>query len=126
MTKRTLAAAGAILSGIGVALGAFGAHALRPRVSIDLLGVFETGVRYQMYHGLALLALAAWYDNLNPRSAGRVGWLFILGTTIFSGSLYLMVVTAFPALGAVTPIGGVLLLSGWLILALSLTGKTTR
>lgn len=123
MTRRNLAAAGAFLSGVGVALGAFGAHALRNRVAANLLDTFETGVRYQMYHGLALLALAALYDNLTPTAAQRVGWLFVSGTMIFSGSLYLLVLMALPWFGAITPIGGVLMLLGWLILAGSLIRK---
>lgn len=126
MTRRNLAAAGAILSGVGVALGAFGAHALRDSVAVNLLDTFETGVRYQMYHGLALLALAALYDNLTPTAAKSVGWLFVLGTMIFSGSLYILVLTALPQFGAITPIGGVLMLFGWLILAGSLIRKLSR
>ena len=96
-------------------LGAFGAHGLKGRLSPDMLAVFETGVRYQMYHALALLALAA----LAPRFdvGGLTGWLFVGGIVLFSGSLYLLAFTGVRVLGAVTPLGGVCFLAGWALLA---------
>jgi uncharacterized membrane protein YgdD (TMEM256/DUF423 family) len=113
-------AGGASLAGLGVALGAFGAHALRASVSPQLLATFETGVRYQMYHGLGLLALA-WAVGRWPavRLAPAV-WLLVGGTVVFSGSLYLLVLTGHRWLGAVTPIGGVALIAGWGYLAFKL------
>ena len=111
----------AALSGaLSVALGAFGAHALEARLSADLLGTFETGVRYQFYHTLALLAVVVaivrWPASNLPVIAG---WLFIAGIVVFSGSLYLLVMTGTRWLGAITPIGGVAFIAGWLLLALA-------
>jgi uncharacterized membrane protein YgdD (TMEM256/DUF423 family) len=110
---------GALSGMIGVAAGAFGAHALRERLAPDLLAVFETAARYQMYHALALLAVA-WATSRWPGStAVWAGWLFAAGTLIFSGSLYALALTGIRWLGAVTPIGGLCLLAGWLCLALA-------
>jgi uncharacterized membrane protein YgdD (TMEM256/DUF423 family) len=115
---RAFALAGALSAFIAVAAGAFGAHALRPRLAPDLLVVFETGARYQMYHALALLAVA-WAANHWPGTPLRVaGWLFIGGTLLFSGSLYLLALTGVRWLGAVTPLGGLLFLAGWAALAI--------
>ena len=101
---------GALLAGTGVALGAFGAHALKAALSPAMLEVFETGVRYQMYHGLGLLALGA-LPAFQSRS--RAPGLLLAGTCVFSGSLYLLSFTGLKWLGAITPIGGVLMLAGW-------------
>ena len=104
---------GALSAGIAVAAGAFGAHALRARVEPRLLEVFETGARYQMYHALALL-FVAWLAERSVGSAVPVaGWAFVLGTVLFSGSLYAMALTGRTWLGAVTPLGGVAFLVGW-------------
>lgn len=108
---------GAASGFIGVAAGAFGAHALKARLSADLLATFEVGVRYQLVHALALLAVA-WAATRWPGAATTAaGICFVAGTLVFSGSLYLLVLTGQRWLGAVTPIGGVLLLAGWLALA---------
>lgn len=104
---------------LAVAAGAFGAHALRARLSPELLGAFETGARYQMYHALALLAVgwaAVQWPGPLPRAAG---WLFVLGTVLFSGSLYALALSGARWLGAVTPLGGVAFLAGWVCLALA-------
>lgn len=108
------------LSGfIGVAAGAFGAHALRSRLDPGMHEVFETAARYQMYHALALVA-AAWACARWPGPAAAVaGWSFVVGTLLFSGSLYGMALTGQRALGIVTPFGGVAFLAGWLALALA-------
>lgn len=112
-------AAGAIAAAIAVTLGAFGAHALKSRVTEDLLSVFETGVRYQMYHALALLAVA-WAATRWPGSLpNAAGWLFTLGIVLFSGSLYLMTFTGVRWLGAITPAGGLCLILGWITLAMA-------
>lgn len=104
---------------LGVALGAFGAHALRARLEPDLLAIFETGVRYQLYHVVGLLA-AAWAIHLGGQGAARAaGWLFVIGTVIFSGSLYALALSGVRWLGAITPVGGVAFLAGWLFLAWS-------
>ena len=106
------------LSGfLAVALGAFGAHWLKSRIGPDMLAIFEVGVRYQMYHALALLTVA-WAPTRWPGtvlSAG--GWLFVAGTVIFSGSLYALSLTGVRWLGAITPLGGLAFMAGWLCLA---------
>ncbi|MCU0950766.1 MAG: DUF423 domain-containing protein [Burkholderiaceae bacterium] len=108
---------GAASGAIAVAAGAFGAHGLKARVTPDLLVVFETAARYQMYHALALLAVA-WAVSRWPgwRTRGA-GWCFVAGTLIFCGSLYALVGSGVRALGAITPVGGVLFIAGWLLLA---------
>lgn len=113
---------GALSAGLSVAAGAFGAHALRARVEPRLLEVFETGARYQMYHALALLAVG-WVLSRTPSALGTAaGWLFVAGTLLFSGSLYAMTFTGIRALGAITPIGGVCFIAGWVCLALAARG----
>ncbi|WP_407570211.1 DUF423 domain-containing protein [Deinococcus altitudinis] len=102
---------GALLAGTGVAFGAFGAHSLRTALGPAMLEVFETGVRYQMYHGLGLLALGALPTF--QKGTGRAPTLLLAGTLVFSGSLYLLSFTGVKWLGAITPIGGVLMLAGW-------------
>ena len=104
---------------LAVALGAFGAHGLRQRLSPDMLAIFETGVRYHVYHALALLAVA-WVADKNPESfANAAGWTFTLGIVVFSGSLYILSISGIRWLGAVTPLGGVALLVGWALLFLA-------
>lgn len=105
--------AGAVSAFIGVAAGAFGAHALKSRLQPDLLAVFEVGVRYQMYHALALIA-AAWIAGRWPGGAATTaGMLFIVGTLLFSGSLYVLSLTGIRWLGAITPLGGLAWLAAW-------------
>lgn len=109
--------AGAVSAFIGVAAGAFGAHALKSRLPPDLLAVFEVGVRYQMYHAFALIA-TAWIVGRWPGGvASTAGLLFIVGTVLFSGSLYLLSFTGIRWLGAITPIGGLAWLAAWACLA---------
>jgi uncharacterized membrane protein YgdD (TMEM256/DUF423 family) len=108
----------AALSGaLAVALGAFGAHSLRDRLADSLLGTFETGVRYQMYHALALLAVALLMARGEASLLVLAGWLFVAGTVLFSGSLYLIALGGQRWLGAVTPFGGLAFIAGWLLLA---------
>ena len=108
---------GAISAFIGVAAGAFGAHALKARLSPDLLAVFEVGVRYQMYHALGLIA-CAWAVTRWPGTlAAAAGWLFVAGIVVFSGSLYALALTGTRWLGAITPLGGLAFLAGWVCLA---------
>jgi uncharacterized membrane protein YgdD (TMEM256/DUF423 family) len=105
---------------LAVAAGAFGAHALRARLSPASLAVFETGARYQMYHALALLAVA-WASARWPGPLPQwAGWLFVAGTVLFSGSLYTLALTGVRWLGAITPMGGVAFLTGWICLLLSI------
>ncbi|MDZ7779709.1 MAG: DUF423 domain-containing protein [Gemmatimonadota bacterium] len=109
---------GATLAGLAVALGAFGAHALRASLGADDLATFETGVRYHMYHALALLAVA-WAAARWPAATSLTvaGWSFVVGVLVFSGSLYLLVLTGQRWLGAVTPLGGLAFLLGWILFA---------
>jgi uncharacterized membrane protein YgdD (TMEM256/DUF423 family) len=110
---------GAVSAMIAVAAGAFGAHALRARLSPEYLAIFETAARYQMYHALALLAVA-WAAVRWPGGSSQwAGWLFVVGTVLFSGSLYALALTGTRWLGAITPVGGLAFLAGWLCLALA-------
>jgi uncharacterized membrane protein YgdD (TMEM256/DUF423 family) len=114
---RTFALLGSVSALLAVAAGAFGAHTLRARISADLLQTFETAARYQMYHALALYCVA-WSATRWPGTPVRAaGWLFVGGTVLFSGSLYLLSLTGIRWLAAITPLGGLLFLAGWLGLA---------
>jgi uncharacterized membrane protein YgdD (TMEM256/DUF423 family) len=111
---------GAASGFLAVAAGAFGAHALKTRLTPELLAVFETAARYQMYHALALVAVAL----AQPRAAPSPlwswsGWLFAAGTLLFSGSLYALALTGVKWLGAITPLGGLAFLAGWALLAVA-------
>lgn len=112
-------AAGAVAAAVGVILGAFGAHGLKDRVAPDLLAIYETGARYHLVHALGLLA-AGWAADRWPGPwAPAAGWLFVAGILMFSGSLYLLAVTGIRWLGAITPLGGLAFIAGWLALALA-------
>lgn len=117
--NRTFWILGCAMALAAVGAGAFGAHALRARLSPDMLAVWETAARYQMYHALALLAVAM----AMPRAAGgswnAAGWLFTAGIILFSGSLYVLALSGIRWLGAITPLGGVCFLAGWALLALA-------
>src|SRR5262245_63895076 len=110
---KTFMFVGALMGGVGVAIGAFGAHGLRGRLSPEMLAVFETGVRYHMYHALAMLATAALMSRVDGRSIVVAGWSFLLGIFLFSGSLYALALTGVTTLGAITPLGGLAFLVGW-------------
>jgi uncharacterized membrane protein YgdD (TMEM256/DUF423 family) len=116
---RTFLGLGAISGFVAVAAGAFGAHALRDRLSAEHLAVFETAARYQMYHALALLAVALLLPLRPLGTLQWAGWLFVVGTALFSGSLYALALTGTRWLGAITPLGGIAFLAGWICLALS-------
>ena len=107
---------GALAAFIGVAFGAFGAHGLRGRLSPENLNVFETGVRYQMYHAFAIFVVAIALGRFGGWSVRTAGWLFTLGIVIFSGSLYALALTGVRTFGAITPIGGLAFLAGWALL----------
>ncbi|MBI2061263.1 MAG: DUF423 domain-containing protein [Nitrospirae bacterium] len=115
---RIFACVGAAFGFLSVAAGAFGAHTLKGRLAPEMLEIFEKAARYQMYHSLALLAVAWAATQFPHRLVALSGWMFIAGTILFSGSLYVLVATGAKTWGAVTPIGGVLLLAGWATLAL--------
>jgi len=114
--ERLFFTAGSLMAFLAVALGAFAAHALRNRLSPEMLSVFETGVRYQMYHALGLFVVAwasARWPEMNVNAAG---WAFIFGIVLFSGSLYVLSLTGVRWFGAITPLGGIAFLIGWAIL----------
>ena len=110
---------GSVAGFLAVAIGAFGAHGLRSRLSPDMLAVFETGVRYHMYHALALLATALVMERMGGRLMVCAGWSFTAGIVLFSGSLYLLALTGVTILGAITPLGGLAFLIGWACLAIA-------
>lgn len=111
---------GALMAGTAVGLGAFGAHGLRGRLSPEMLAVFETGARYHMYHALALLAVALLMGRLDGgRALTIAGWSFTTGILLFSGSLYALAITGISVLGAITPLGGLAFLIGWIALAVA-------
>jgi len=115
MTQQLFLSIASLLGGLGVILGAFGAHYLKTILDQEMLNVFETGVRYQMYHVFALFAVAL------TEGSAYSGWAFIVGTVLFSGSLYLLSITGIKWLGMITPIGGVILVIGWLLLFIKLS-----
>jgi uncharacterized membrane protein YgdD (TMEM256/DUF423 family) len=115
-SERLFLALGALSAFIGVAAGAFGAHGLKSRLSTEMLVIFETGVRYQMYHAFALLIVAWASSRFSGSLLVTSGWLFVVGTILFSGSLYLLSLTETRWLGAITPLGGLAFLGGWLCL----------
>ena len=107
---------GALFGFLSVAFGAFGAHALKAKLPADMLVIFETGVRYQMYHALALFAVAWAASVYSHHLVPAAGWAFTAGIVIFSGSLYILALSGVRTWGAVTPIGGLCLLAGWCFL----------
>jgi uncharacterized membrane protein YgdD (TMEM256/DUF423 family) len=116
-TARFWLAAGAISAGLAVAAGAFGAHALRARLEPADLATFETGARYQMYHAFAMVAVSWVASRAASNAVNTAGWCFLIGTVLFSGSLYLLTLSGVRWLGAITPLGGVAFLAGWAALA---------
>jgi uncharacterized membrane protein YgdD (TMEM256/DUF423 family) len=115
--NRRWAALGSVSAFVSVAAGAFGAHALKLRLGPEALAVWETAARYQMVHALALLAVAQAAVAWRSPAVRSAGWLFVVGTLLFSGSLYALALTGARGLGAVTPLGGVAFLAGWACLA---------
>ena len=126
MTGRQSLLIGAVLGATGVVAGAFGAHALRGRLDPADLAVFETAARYQLYHALALVAVSIWLEQAVRAPFEWAARLFALGVVLFSGSLYLLVLTGQKWLGAVTPVGGGVLILGWLALAAGALGRSGR
>jgi uncharacterized membrane protein YgdD (TMEM256/DUF423 family) len=113
-------AAGALLGLTAVAAGAFGAHALRPHLTVDRMAVFETAARYQFYHALGLCVIAVLYLQRGP--ARLLSWaagLFALGSVVFCGSLYALSLSGWRTLGAITPLGGLCFMGGWLLMAIA-------
>ena len=119
--QKTFLLTGIILGATAVILGAFGAHALKAKISVEHLQIFETGVRYQFYHAFALLLLALFFDKISVGPAQVAGYAFIAGVLLFSGSIYLLATREVlgidsweSVLGPITPLGGLFLISGWL------------
>jgi uncharacterized membrane protein YgdD (TMEM256/DUF423 family) len=118
---RLFVALGALLAALGVALGAYGAHALRARLAPEALAIYQTAAQYQMWHALGLLGVGLLCNVLPGSTWLRAsGWLLALGVVLFSGSLYLLAATGMRWLGAVTPLGGSALILGWLAMAIAL------
>lgn len=117
--QRFFATAGALSAFVAVAAGAFAAHALRDRLPPDMLQVFETAARYQMYHAVGLLLAGFSLGEVTHRSGIWAGRLFLLGTLLFSGSLYALALTGISRIGMITPFGGVAFLAGWVCLAMA-------
>ena len=120
MTARLALTLAALLLFAAVALGAFGAHALKARLAPDLQAIWQTAVQYHAWHSLGLLAVGL-YSMHRPDASGigLAGWLFVAGIVLFSGSLYALALSGVRGLGAITPIGGVAFLAGWLAFAWS-------
>lgn len=114
---KTFLLIGALAGFLAVALGAFGAHGLRARLSPEMLAVFETGVRYHVCHALAIVLVALILGRMDGWLVRTAGWMFTAGIVLFSGSLYLLALTGVTILGAVTPVGGLAFLLGWAFLA---------
>lgn len=114
--QRTLFSAGAVFGLLSILLGAFGAHALKEHLSPERLIIFETGVRYQAYHAFALLASAWAMTIFDSKMIARAGTFFTAGIIVFSGSLYILALSGIKIFGAVTPIGGILLMVGWIFM----------
>ena len=112
-------AIGAWMGALGVGLGAFGAHGLKTRVSAEMVAVWETGARYHLVHALALLATGWAYSRWPGAWANGAGCLFAAGIALFSGSLYGLAVTGLRGLGAITPLGGLCFIAGWVCLAMT-------
>ncbi len=119
MNERRIAAAGALVLMIAVGTGAFGAHALRSVASPEMLAVWQTAVLYQLVHGLGLLAIATLLPRFSSRLLPAAAWLMLAGIVLFSGSLYVLVLSGVHWLGAVTPIGGSAFIVSWLLVALA-------
>ena len=117
MTPRVFVGLGAIIAAVGVAAGAFGAHALADSVTPERIDVFETAARYHQVHALAIIAVGLIAANWPSSRVNAAGYLFLAGVVLFSGSLYVLVLTDTAWLGAVTPLGGVALIAGWCFLA---------
>ncbi|MBC7661531.1 MAG: DUF423 domain-containing protein [Chitinophagaceae bacterium] len=110
---------GSFFAALGVGFGAFGAHALKSRLPIEDLAIFEVGVRYQMYHALALLFVGFLASKMDSSLIKIAGWLFVAGIVLFSGSLYTLVFTGVRTWGAVTPIGGLAFIVAWLLVGIA-------
>ena len=116
-TAKIFLSLGSISGALGVMLGAFGAHGLKDRLSEKMLANWMTGVEYQFYHTFALLVVGLLALKFQSGALTASGWSFAAGILIFSGSLYIMALTGITKLGAITPIGGLFFIAGWVLLA---------
>ena len=116
-TAKLFLTLGSISGGLAVMIGAFGAHGLKDKLTEKMLANYMTGVEYHFYHTFALLAVGLLAMHFQPRLLTASGWSFTIGILIFSGSLYAMAMTGITRLGAITPIGGLLFIAGWVLLA---------
>ena len=116
-TAKLFLSIGAISGALSVMLGAFGAHGLKDKLSEKMLVNYMTGVEYHFYHTLALLAVGLLALHFQSRLLTASGWAFTIGILIFSGSLYVLAMTGITKLGAITPIGGLAFIIGWILLA---------
>jgi len=120
--KRILIVA-ALSGALAVMLGAFGAHGLKKVIIPDMLEVFKTGVQYQFYHTFALLAVGLFMQTGKSKALKWAGYLFIAGIVLFSGSLYVLAISGIKMLGAITPVGGVAFIAGWIAFAMHFRKK---
>lgn len=120
MKNRTILLAGAIFMALAVLLGAFGAHALKKVLSPDMLAIYKTGVEYQFYHALGLLLIGVIGFHIRSKYLQWAGLFISIGIIIFSGSLYVLTLSGIKALGAITPIGGLSFVVGWIFLAIAI------
>jgi uncharacterized membrane protein YgdD (TMEM256/DUF423 family) len=114
---RTFLILGSLNMFLSVALGAFGAHGLKSKISADMLTIYQTGVHYHMIHALGIIAVALTSKLTTAAPVSWAGWSMLIGIVLFSGSLYALSITGIKLLGAITPLGGVAFLLGWLLLA---------
>lgn len=124
-SAKTFLLLGAILGGLAVVAGAFGAHALKEVLEPDQLISYKTAVRYQMWHALLLVALS-FGPVFQSKQGSLIGWLIVAGTACFSGSIYGLTFTTWKFLGPITPLGGLLLLLAWILLAVTATRKERK
>jgi uncharacterized membrane protein YgdD (TMEM256/DUF423 family) len=117
-TDHRLLAAGGLLSGIGVIMGAFSTHLLRGRLEPDMLDVVRLGAQYELFHGIAIVAVAGAMSHFHRARLRAACWLFIAGIVLFSGSLYALGLTGTHAFGAITPLGGLAFIAGWVMVVL--------
>lgn len=127
MNQKTTLLTGVVFAGLAVAIGAFGAHALRPMLEANgRAETFELAVRYQFYHSFALLFCGALMQNFPSHHLNRAAVCFAIGIIFFSGSLYILSLSGIGMLGAVTPVGGLLFIAGWLLAYMGINAKRPR
>jgi uncharacterized membrane protein YgdD (TMEM256/DUF423 family) len=118
--NKTFLIIGAVLMALGVGLGAFGAHALKQKLSAEMMTVYKTAVEYHFYHALGLILIGILYQLYPSKMVMTSGWVVFLGVILFSGSLYVLSITGIKWIGAITPIGGVAFIAGWVLLVIGI------